>query len=236
MAPVPPLNPKLRLCRSRGRPGRFLFPPGFRRFDEPLGQRWHGFRVSGRCHNRILIHEALLPPVKTRFGWGAALARTRRRIHRGRNGIRRLHGWKTAPPSTNQERADDPAPAPTLLDGSLTFLACAVLEGSHAVHRTAPGAPDPPNVPLDTWPQVPAPAAPPGPATNPSRRCGLPSWRSRRLNRQRPGAIAPGFLGVGLFAGSMADPTRWDGPLTRSRGNALDVGAWRVEPMAIAPP
>ena len=31
----------------------------------------------------------------------------------GCNGIRRLHGWKT-PLSSHEERADDPAPAPTL--------------------------------------------------------------------------------------------------------------------------
>jgi hypothetical protein len=33
---------------------------------------------------------------------------------RDNKGIRRLHGWKTPPLSTSQERADDPAPAPTL--------------------------------------------------------------------------------------------------------------------------
>ena len=37
------------------------------------------------------------------------------------------------PLSSSEERADDPAPAPTLLDGSLTFLACRNV----AVHCTA---------------------------------------------------------------------------------------------------
>ena len=41
------------------------------------------------------------------------------------------------PLSSSEERADDPAPAPTLLDGSLMFLAWFFLEGIHAVHCTA---------------------------------------------------------------------------------------------------
>ena len=69
------------------------------------------------------LHEAPLPPVKTSVETAPARAGIRRRDHRGCNGIRRLHRWTTPPLSSSQERADDPAPAPTLLDGSLMFLA-----------------------------------------------------------------------------------------------------------------
>ena len=41
------------------------------------------------------------------------------------------------PLSSSEERADDPAPDPTLLDGSLMFLSWFFLEGTHAVHCTA---------------------------------------------------------------------------------------------------
>jgi len=60
------------------------------------------------------LHEPLLPQVKTSVGTAAALADTGWWAHRGCNGIRRLHRWKTPPLSISQERADDPAPAPTL--------------------------------------------------------------------------------------------------------------------------
>ena len=60
------------------------------------------------------LHEPLLPPVKTGVEWAEALAGTSRWAHRGCNGIQRLHGLKTPPRSSREERADDPAPAPTL--------------------------------------------------------------------------------------------------------------------------
>jgi hypothetical protein len=60
------------------------------------------------------LHEAPLPVVKSSVESAPALAGTRRWAHRGCNGIRRLHRWKTPPLSSREERADDPAPAPTL--------------------------------------------------------------------------------------------------------------------------
>jgi len=62
-------------------------------------------------------------------------------------------------------------PCSNTLDGSLTFPACRLLVATGAVHRTVHGRPRSSgrsqvprtqrNVPMDTWPQVPAPAAPP---------------------------------------------------------------------------
>jgi hypothetical protein len=57
------------------------------------------------------------------------------------NAIRRLREWKTAPRSTNQERADDPAPAPTLS----TDLRCS--RRAAAVRATAPPSIASPQVP-----------------------------------------------------------------------------------------
>ncbi|KMM16463.1 hypothetical protein SYNGFB01_10690 [Synechococcus sp. GFB01] len=59
-------------------------------------------------------HEDLFPLVKSGVDPDGWLAAEPRRSDCDDNGIRRLHAWTTPPRSSRQERADDPAPAPTL--------------------------------------------------------------------------------------------------------------------------
>ena len=153
--------------------------------------------------------------------------------------IRRLHGWKTPPPSTGKERADDPAPAPTLLT-RCDVPGVQLLMGTHAVHCTVHGT-------LSTISfRCPGPNgtshSTPGPrcqrrqlrphnqkhpdltirlfSRKPPHSCAPTSSRAPRLSRQTPGAHAPGFV---VAMGSVTAPAP---PLQQSQGSAATI-RWR---------
>ena len=178
-------------------------------------------------------------PVRSRL-WGCRL---RFCVGSWAQRIWRLHRWKTAPLSTGKERADDPAPAPTVLTRcDCSWRATPDGDPRRPLHRSRPSLRCPGS--NGTSHSTPGPRCQRRQlrphnqrhpdltirllSRKPPRSCAPTFSRAPRLSRQTPGANAPGFVVSPLPADHLlhqllqsighgteaAEPVAPDGPAT----------------------